>query len=111
MEHPEHFFIVKRLKADGEPWEYLQGDLETLAECRAAVIASFDGGDLPPHADTLLVMEIDGHTALNRTDDLLRQIVVTDSQRQRYIGMQWQTVKTFSVWPAELMPAHMPRAA
>ena len=109
MDNPEHFFIVKRFVDDESPWEYLQGDFATIVDCRNAILCSFNGGEIEPDTETVLVLEIDGHVAMNRTEDALAGMVVTPSSVQRYEGGVWQLVSVCSIFPAENMPKRMHR--
>jgi hypothetical protein len=111
MTHPTHFFIVKCFADDETPWAALPGDLASLSECRDAVLFYYQDRDDKPETDTVLVMEIDGGAALDRTEDMLSQIVVTPSTVERLVDGEWRLVRRFSCWRAEMMPAHMHRAA
>ena len=79
--HPEHFFIVKRDFGPKIGWGYIGEDAKTFADCTDAIIESFDGCDVMLNADTVLVLEIDGGVALNRTQDALDQLYIYTTWR------------------------------
>ena len=73
MTHPTHHWIVKRNFGPGYGWGYVTAaeDAASFDDCVDALLDSFATDDLEPHASAVLVLEIDGATALNRTDDVL----------------------------------------
>jgi hypothetical protein len=78
MTHPTHHWIVKRDFGDKYGWGYMTDaeDAASFDACVDAVIASFDGDDVALSADTLLVLEIDGSVAINRTEDVLNRLYI-----------------------------------
>ena len=74
--HPTHHFVVKR-KFGSVGWGNLTEDCLTFDDAVTAVAESFCGNVVTdwPGADTVLVLEIDGHAALDRTADVLAACV------------------------------------
>lgn len=76
--HPEHHFVVKRAFDIG--WGNLTDDALTFADAVEAILESFRGNhinttyDIPSLA-TVLVLEIDGNVAINRTEDVIAACV------------------------------------
>jgi hypothetical protein len=83
MTHPTHHWIVKRDFGDKYGWGYMTDaeDAASFDDCVDAVIASFDGDDVALNAATLLVLEIDGGVAINRTEDVLNRLYIYTTWR------------------------------
>jgi len=81
-DHSNHHFVVKKLFKDG--WGNLADHALTFHDAVDAVIDAFKDSHivLPydvPSRKTLLVIEIDGRAAMDRTEDVIGECV------QRYI--------------------------
>jgi hypothetical protein len=74
MTHPTHHWIVKRDFGQGFGWGYVTTaeDAASFDDCVDAVLDSFSDDDMQATTSTVLVLEIDGAVALNRTEDVLR---------------------------------------
>ena len=92
MKHPEHRFIVKRDFGPGFGWGYIGEDTKTLDDCADAILDSFASGEMQATADTVLVLEIDGAVALNRTDDALADCAASLTARDMFPS-EWSSIQ------------------
>jgi hypothetical protein len=73
MAHQTHFFIIKRDFGPKIGWGYIGEEAASLNDCADAILDSFASNDMDLQATpkTVLVLEIDGSVAMNRTEDVL----------------------------------------
>ena len=93
MKHLEHHFIVKRDFGPKLGWGYIGEDAQTIDECGDAILDSFDGDDMQATADTVLVLEIDGAVALNRTEDALTDCAASLTARDMFPA-EWRDMQS-----------------